>query len=134
MTCLTRYPELWAAGSAVVPFLNWFTSHARSREDVQHWDIENFGDPEKNHDLWYARSPAFFLDCIRAPVQFICGAHDQRCPALESLEARDRLLELGKPVDLALYLDEGHSFLKTENIVDADMRRVAFLAQALERE
>jgi dipeptidyl aminopeptidase/acylaminoacyl peptidase len=31
-----------------------------------------------------------------------------------------------------LYPDEGHSFLKRENIIDAELRRVAFLAQALE--
>jgi dipeptidyl aminopeptidase/acylaminoacyl peptidase len=62
MTCLTQYPDLWAAGSAVVPFLNWFTAHANSRSDQQHWDLENMGDPKKNHDLWYKHSPYFFLD------------------------------------------------------------------------
>jgi dipeptidyl aminopeptidase/acylaminoacyl peptidase len=56
MTCLTHYPDRWAGGSAVVPFLNWFTGHANSREDLQHWDLENFGDPEKDYDLWYERS------------------------------------------------------------------------------
>jgi dipeptidyl aminopeptidase/acylaminoacyl peptidase len=30
MSCLTSYPERWAAGSAVVPFLNWFTTPARA--------------------------------------------------------------------------------------------------------
>ena len=134
MTSLTQHPGRWAAGSAVVPFLNWFTGHANSREDLQHWDRENFGDPEKDHDLYYERSPFFFLDRVRAPVQLICGAHDPRCPASESIQARDALVSQGKPCDLVIYPDEGHSFLKTENVVDADKRRVAFLAQALERD
>ncbi|MDO8755104.1 MAG: alpha/beta fold hydrolase, partial [Anaerolineales bacterium] len=43
MTCMTRYPELWVAGSAVAPFLNWIKSHKNSREDLQHWNIENMG-------------------------------------------------------------------------------------------
>jgi dipeptidyl aminopeptidase/acylaminoacyl peptidase len=133
MTSLTHYPERWAAGSAVVPFLNWFTAHANSREDLQHWDLENFGDPQENYDLWYERSPFFFLDRITAPVQLICGAHDVRCPASESVQARDALLAQGKPCDLILYPDEGHSFLKTENVVDAEKRRVSFLAETLER-
>jgi dipeptidyl aminopeptidase/acylaminoacyl peptidase len=132
MTSLTHAPHRWAGGSAVVPFLNWFTAHANSREDLQHWDLENFGDPEKDHDLYYERSPFFFLDRIQAPVQMICGAHDVRCPASESLQARDRLLELGKACELILYPDEGHSFLKIENVVDAERRRVAFLAARLE--
>lgn len=132
MTCLTQFPELWAAGSAVVPFLNWFTSHANARRDIQHWDLENLGDPVTNHDLWHSRSPIFFMDRVRAPVQLICGANDPRCPAGESLAARDALAAMGKPVELVMYADEGHGFLKTENVVDAEIRRMAFLARNLE--
>jgi dipeptidyl aminopeptidase/acylaminoacyl peptidase len=132
MCCLTRYPELWAAGSAVVPFLNWFTAHANARADLQHWDIENLGDPVENHDLWHERSPFFFLDRVRAPVQLICGANDPRCPACESVQARDKLQTLGKEVELVLYHDEGHGFLKIENVINAEVRRLAFLARALE--
>lgn len=132
MSCLTRYPDRWCAGSAVVPFLNWFTSHKNSREDLQHWDIENFGRPEENHDLWYERSPFFFLDQVKAPVQLICGENDPRCPASESIEARDKLLNFGCEVDFALYKGEGHGFLKIENIVDSELRRVNFLAKTLE--
>jgi dipeptidyl aminopeptidase/acylaminoacyl peptidase len=132
MTSLAQYPGRWAAGSAVVPFLNWFTGHANSREDLQHWDRENFGDPEKDHDLYYERSPFFFLDRISAPVQLISGAHDPRCPASESVQARDALSAQGKSCDLVIYPDEGHSFLKTGNVVDAEKRRVTFLSDALE--
>jgi dipeptidyl aminopeptidase/acylaminoacyl peptidase len=132
MTALTQYPDRWAAGSAVVPFLNWFTSHENAREDLQHWDIENMGHPEENEKLWHAHSPFFFLDRIEATVQLICGANDPRCPASESVEARDALRALGKPVELLLYPDEGHGFLKRENVIDAEKKRVEFLAQALE--
>jgi dipeptidyl aminopeptidase/acylaminoacyl peptidase len=132
MSCLTEYPDRWACGSAVVPFLNWFTSHANSRQDLQHWDIENMGDPHKYSELWRERSPFFFLRRVQAPVQLICGANDPRCPASESSAARDVLLALGKPVDYIFYPDEGHAFLKIENVVDHELRRVAFLACALE--
>jgi dipeptidyl aminopeptidase/acylaminoacyl peptidase len=132
MTSLTQYPDRWAVGSAVVPFLNWFTAHANSREDLQHWDLENFGNPEENHDLWHERSPFFYLDRVHVPVQLICGAHDPRCPASESIQARDELLASEKEVDFVLYADEGHSFLKTENQVDAMKRRVTFLTKVLE--
>ena len=134
MTCLTQYPDRWAAGSAVVPFLNWFTAHANSRQDLQHWDVENFGDPEENRDLWRERSPFFFLDRIQAPVQLISGAHDIRCPASEALQARAELVAWGKVCDLVLYEDEGHSFLKIENVLDVKKRRLAFLAGVLERD
>ena len=133
MTCLTQYPERWAAGSAVVPFLNWFTSHANSREDLKHWDRENLGDPETDYALYHERSPYFFLDRVTAPVQLVCGAHDVRCPASESQQAHDALVAQGKICDLVLYPDEGHSFLKIENVIDAEKRRIAFLAEVLEQ-
>jgi dipeptidyl aminopeptidase/acylaminoacyl peptidase len=131
MCCLTFYPDLFCGGSAVVPFLNWIKSHYESREDLQHWNIENMGDPEENKELWIKRSPYFFLDKVQAPVQMICGGNDPRCPASDSIDARDKLIELGKEVELLLYEDEGHSFLKIENIIDSEVRRVEFLERVL---
>jgi len=131
MTCLTSHPELFAGGSAVVPFLNWIKSHKNSREDLQHWNIENMGDPEENHELWVQRSPYFFLDRVNAPVQMICGENDPRCPASESLDAKNKLVELGKEVELHLYEGEGHSFLRIENVMDAEAKRLEFLERIL---
>jgi dipeptidyl aminopeptidase/acylaminoacyl peptidase len=132
MTCLTNYPNYWVAGSAVVPFINWFTNHKYIRPDLQHWDFENFGDPEENHDLWVERSPYFFLDRVTAPVQLIAGRLDQRCPVSDSLEAHDALRDMGKAVEMIVYEDEGHAFLKLENVLDSEQRRVTFLAKYLE--
>ena len=132
MTCLTQFPDLWAAGSAVVPFLNFFTSHENSRPDLQHWDIQNMGDPKENFELWRERSPYFFLHKVKAPVQFICGENDPRCPPSESEAARDRLLDLDRVVDFILYEGEGHTFLKTNNVISSELRRVNFLAKYLE--
>ena len=130
---MTTYPELWTVGSAVVPFLNWIKSHKDSREDLQHWNIENMGDPNDNKDLWIARSPYFFLDKLTAPVQMICGGNDPRCPASDSIQAKEKMIELGKEVELLLYPDEGHSFLDIENVIDAEVKRVEFIAKVLEK-
>jgi dipeptidyl aminopeptidase/acylaminoacyl peptidase len=132
MTCLTQYPARWSAGSAVVPFLNWFTGHANSREDLQHWDLENFGDPETDHQLWHERSPFFYLDRVKAPVQLICGAHDVRCPSSESTQAYEQLTAAGMECEYILYPDEGHSFLKVDNRVKSKQQQVDFLAKYLE--
>ena len=131
-SCMTRYPELWAAGSAVVPFLNWFTNHEEIRPDLQHWDIENFGDPVENKKRWHDHSPSFFLDRINAPLQLICGGSDVRCPVSDSIEARDRLQLMGKVVDFILYENEGHIFLNIEKVIDSETRRIDFLAKYLE--
>jgi dipeptidyl aminopeptidase/acylaminoacyl peptidase len=132
MTCLTRFPERWAGGSAVVPFLNWFTCDDDLRLDIQQWDLENFGHPEKDYRRYYERSPFFFLDRVRSPVQLVCAAHDPRCPAAQSIQARDALQAYGKACDFVLYPDEGHQFMKTENVVDSKCRIVEFLANVLD--
>jgi dipeptidyl aminopeptidase/acylaminoacyl peptidase len=132
MSCLTRHPDLWVGGSALVPFLNLFNSHEELREDLKHWDIENMGSPEENHELWHERSPYFYLDRVKAPVQSICGENDPRCPVSDSILARDKLEKLNHPVDFKLYKGEGHSFLKLENIIDSEIRRVNFITKYLE--
>lgn len=132
MTCLTQYPDKFAGGSAVVPFLNWFTSHQKIRDDLKQWDLENMGDPVENYARWYDASPYFFLDRIKAPVQLICGANDPRCPADDSRDAYDKMRKLGKQVELILYEDEGHAFLKMTNLIDHELRRIAFLSSLIE--
>jgi len=131
MTCMTQHPGLWAGGVAIVPVLNLFTSHKDARHDLQNWNLENYGDPVENHDLWVERSPFFFLDRIQAPVQFICGANDVRCPASDAIAAHEKLEELGKKSELWVYPDEGHVFLKIGNIIDSFTRCMNFLSMVL---
>lgn len=131
MTCVTRYPDKWAAGSALVPFVNWFTEHASEREDLQYWDDQNMGDPVKDHDRWYAMSPIYFLDRITCPIQLIASGNDVRCPVAEAEQVRDELLKLGRPVEMHVYADEGHIIRKLDNRVDANTRRAAFFDRYL---
>ena len=127
MTGLTFHPDKFAAGSALVPFVNWFTEHANEREDLKYWDRQNMGDPVTHRDRWHAMSPIFFIDRVKAPVQLFAGAHDARCPLDESEQVRDELQKRGRPVELHVYWDEGHGFRKIENRVDAYKKRAAFL-------
>jgi dipeptidyl aminopeptidase/acylaminoacyl peptidase len=62
----------------------------------------------------------------------ICAENDPRCPVEDAQETYEKLKVLGKEVDFLLYRQEGHSFLKMENLVDSELRRVAFLAEYLE--
>jgi dipeptidyl aminopeptidase/acylaminoacyl peptidase len=130
LMALIRAPEKWCAGSAVAPFFDFFNRDGM-REDVIRWDIENFGDPRDRPEFFRERSPKFHLEKIQTPLQLISGAHDFRCPAAESLAARDELEKLGKSIELCLYSDEGHVFLKSRNILDARKKRLEFLEKYL---
>jgi dipeptidyl aminopeptidase/acylaminoacyl peptidase len=132
MCALTKYPGLWACGSALMPFLNWFTEFASEREDLQYWDRENMGDPERDRERFIEASPIFFIDRIQAPVQLIGGRHDPRCPPGEIEQAERELRRLGKAVETVIYEDEGHGFRKLENRVDAYKRICHFISRHLE--
>ena len=134
MCCLTKYPNGWSCGSALLPFLNWFTEIKNEREELRFWDLQNMGDPDKDWARLRDASPIFFIDRVKAPVQIIAGAHDPRCPLEESEQARDELQKLGRAVDLQIYADEGHGFRKTRNKVDAYSKIIAFLEQNILRE
>jgi len=131
MCALTGFPSRWAAGAALFPFLNWFTEFESEREDLQYWDRENMGDPARDPERFREASPIFFMESVEAPVQIIAGAQDPRCPMSESMQARDALQKLGRPIDFVVYEDEGHGFRKTENRVSALKRRADFLEQHL---
>lgn len=131
MCALTKYPEKWAAGSALFPFLNWFTEVASEREDLQYWDRENMGDPVRDKERFREASPIFHMDRIKAPVQIIAGKHDPRCPASEAEQAREALAKLGVDFEFKIYHDEGHGFRKLENMVDAFKKRAFFFEKHL---
>ena len=65
-------------------------------------------------------------------MQLICGGNDPLCPASDSLDAHDKLIEPGKEVQLVLYEDEGHVFLNIDQVIRSEKMRVEFLLEALE--
>ena len=133
MCALTKRPNHWGAGVALVPFINWFTEIQNERVDLRTWDLENMGDPEKDHNRFQNASPIFFLENISVPVQFIAGAHDPRCPISETKQACEKLQKLNKVFDLVIYEDEGHEFRKLDNRVDAFKKLVSFFDTHLKR-
>lgn len=129
LLALTHAPDHWAAGSSIVPFVNWFTVYETDREDLLHWDIENMGQPDEpeTQARCRERSPLFYMDRITAPVQLIAGGNDPRCPVSETEQACRKLAELGLPYECLIYPDEGHGFRHVENRIDSYQRCVAFL-------
>lgn len=46
---------------------------------------------------------------------FVHGAHDTNVPVSESEQAAEALRERGVPVDVLMFSDEGHEFVKLAN-------------------
>ncbi|HLW47305.1 MAG TPA: S9 family peptidase [bacterium] len=131
LMALTKYPERWAAGVAIVPFANWFTEYEHEDQTLRDSDRARMGDPVENADLWRDRSPIFFADQIRAPLLLLAGANDVRCPPEEAEQIARAVRTNGGVADLHVYPDEGHGFRRRENEIDAQRRTTEFLARHL---
>jgi dipeptidyl aminopeptidase/acylaminoacyl peptidase len=118
MMGVTKAPEMWAAGVAIVPFVNWFTEVENEDPSLRESDLATMGDPVKNKALWEDRSPINFVDRIKAPLLLIAGGNDPRCPKTEAQQVADAIKKRGGTVQLKIYEDEGHSFGRRENVID----------------
>jgi dipeptidyl aminopeptidase/acylaminoacyl peptidase len=127
LMALTKFPEIWAAGVAIVPFANFFTSYKNEDPVLQAYDRALMGDPVKDFELWHDRSPIFFVDRIRAPLLLLAGANDIRCPAEETEQTVEAIRQRGGIVEAKIYESEGHGFARRENEIDAFKRAVTFL-------
>ncbi len=127
MMAVTKYPEVWAAGVPIVPFVNWFTEVANEDPALQQWDIATMGDSVKRHELWKDRSPIFFIGNVKAPLLLFAGENDPRCPKSETQQVVDEIQKRKGVVEYKIYEHEGHGFAKLENQIDAFKRTVSFL-------
>jgi len=127
LMALTKTPEIWAAGVSIVPLANWFTAHENEDPVLQKNDEWLMGDPVTDRELWRDRSPIFFADKIRAPLLLLAGKNDIRCPVEETMQMADAARKNGVTVEVKVYEDEGHGFVRRENEIDSIKRSAKFL-------
>ncbi len=73
------------------------------------------GDPAKDRDFLWSRSPLSAADRIRIPLLIAQGANDPRVKQAESEQIVAALEQHGISCDYMLFPDEGHGFAKPEN-------------------
>src|SRR5437879_1089740 len=127
LMALTKYPDIWAAGVSIVPLANWFTAHENEDPVLQKNDEWLMGDPVADRDLWQDRSPLFFANRIRAPLLLLAGQNDIRCPVKETEQMAEAARKNGVTVEVKIYENEGHGFVRRENEIDAIKRAAKFL-------
>jgi dipeptidyl aminopeptidase/acylaminoacyl peptidase len=127
MMGVTKAADEWAAGVAIVPFVNYFTEVEHEDPLLREYDLATMGDPVKNKALWEDRSPINFVDRIKAPLLLLAGGHDPRCPKSEALQVVEAVKKRGGVVDYKIYDDEGHGFARVENQIDSWNRIADFL-------
>jgi len=127
MMGVTKAPEVWAAGVPIVPFVNYFTEIEHEDPILREMDLATMGDPEKDKDRFRDRSPIFFIEQVKAPLLLLAGGHDPRCPKEETLQVVEAINKRGGVAEYKIYDDEGHSFSRLENQIDAYKRAANFI-------
>jgi dipeptidyl aminopeptidase/acylaminoacyl peptidase len=131
MMAVTKFPDRWAAGVPIVPFVNWFTEIENEDPLLRQYDMATMGDPVKNKTLLQERSPIHFVDQIKAPLLLLAGGHDPRCPHTEAEQVASAVKKRGGVVELKVYENEGHGFARIENQIDSYTRIADFLKKYL---
>lgn len=89
------------------------------------------GDPEKDADFLWSRSPLSRVDQIKIPMLIAQGANDPRVKQAESEQIVAAMEERGIEYEYLLFEDEGHGFVRPENREKFHLATERFLAKHL---
>jgi dipeptidyl aminopeptidase/acylaminoacyl peptidase len=92
---------------------------------------QRVGDPAKDADFLWSRSPLSRVSDIRIPLLIAQGANDPRVKQAESEQIVAALTEAGIDHEYLLFPDEGHGFAKPENRLRFYAAAERFLARHL---
>ena len=111
--------ERFAAGVSVVGVVSWQTMYETTRGDLRDYLAREFGDPEKDLELYKERSPLTHASKIRAPLLILQGANDPLVPQSEAEQLVKALRDGGQKYEYHVYAGEGHGFRVTANRIDS---------------
>ena len=103
------HPERFMAGIAGVPVGDYAAGYEDMSPLLQAYDRALLGGtPAEVPELMRERSPINYVDDVTAPILFLAGNHDSRCPIRQVLNYTDRLKARSHPHEQYIY-DTGHS-------------------------
>ncbi len=129
---MTKTPDLWKAGAAIVGITDWNEMYELSDASFRSFVEELVGDPAKNADLFRDRSAINFVEQIKNPILIWHRANDSRCPLQPITKFVNRLEELGKKYEFTVVEGEGHGFQRVENLAKQYRGVVMFLLSNLQ--
>jgi dipeptidyl aminopeptidase/acylaminoacyl peptidase len=130
LIALTKKPEVFAAGVAEVPVVDWLEMYDLSDAAFRRFIMELFeGPPDKREKLYRDRSPITHISKIKAPVLIIAGRNDSRCPIQPIEKLVKKLKEMHHPHEFRVQEKEGHGFAR----VDANIQEVTTAVKYLKK-
>jgi dipeptidyl aminopeptidase/acylaminoacyl peptidase len=125
---LGKHPGLWVCGMAGVPVGDYEDGYEQLSPLLQAYDRALLGgsEPKGVPDLMRDRNPINFADDVRAPVLFVIGKNDSRCPYRQAIRYVEKLDARGHPHEVYVF-ETGHgSFDIDERVRQVGMIREFF--------
>lgn len=130
LIALTRKPEVFAAGVALVPVVDWLEMYELSDAVFRTFMDELFeGSPEKRNKLYRDRSPINHISKIKAPVMIIAGRNDSRCP----IQPIEKFEKMKHPHEFRVQEKEGHGFMRVEDSIKEATTSIEYLEKTLSK-
>jgi pimeloyl-ACP methyl ester carboxylesterase len=125
-----KHPELWACGIAGVPVGDYESGYEELSPLLQAYDRALLGgkEPKDLPELMRDRNPINFADDVRAPVLFIIGRNDSRCPYVQAMRYVEKLAAREHPHEVYIF-ETGHGSFD----VDERVKQVGMILDFLAR-
>ncbi|WP_231459544.1 MULTISPECIES: S9 family peptidase [unclassified Pedobacter] len=135
LNALTIHPNEFKVGVDLFGVANWL----RTLKSIPpYWEAfkkalyDELGDPNTADSVRLKTiSPVFNYQKIKKPLIVFQGVNDVRVLKAESDEIVAGVEKNGIPVEYVLFPDEGHGFVKKENLIATDNKTLAFLQKYL---
>lgn len=132
LIALTKKPEVFQAGVAIVPVADWIEMYERSDSAFRKFMEELFkGAPSEKADLYRERSPITHVRQIKAPVLIMHGRNDSRCPIQPVEKFVANLKEMGHRYEFRVQEDEGHGTARVNTTIREVETAVEYLKRIL---
>lgn len=126
---LCKHPDMWLAGVAGVPVGDYALGYEDLSPELQAYDRALLGGtPDQVPELMRDRNPINFTDQVTAPVIFLIGENDSRCPLRQAMAFVDKLSERDHPHELVLF-GTGHGSYDIDEEVGQMRTIMAFLVK-----
>jgi len=89
------------------------------------------GDPRRDAVRLEAASPLARAADIRVPVRLFHGRQDAQVPVGQAVALAQALQDAGGQCELTIYEDEGHRYVRPQNLADVRVRATDFLVRSL---
>lgn len=117
LKALEDYPGMFKAGICLYGVSNQFTLAAETHKFEAHYNDTLLGPLPGAAEVYYERSPIFFVDKIQDSLAIFQGEDDVVVPRQQMDEVVSSLQRRGVPHEYHVYPGEGHGFRKSETIV-----------------